>query len=202
MVRRIGSLALAAFLAGCALGPHTTVHTPAEQASIQQAQAYFDGLGGFSAQFVQAGPGDQMAQGAVRFETGHLRLDYIAPARRLVVAGDGRLVVKDEATSSLTRASLAANPLGLLLAGPVRLSGAIDVTDVQANADALQLSLDRADNPAQGLLTLFFRIQPNGALLLSGLEAVDAEQHRTRFALSGQQAHQRFDPAIFTLPHS
>ena len=187
-------------LAACALGPLSTPHTPAERASIDQAQSTLDGLHGLTAQFLQLGPNGGTASGTAWFEPGHLRLEYRSPQRRLVVAGDGRLVVRDAATDATTRISLSANPLGLLLAGPIRLDGAIDVTDIQRSATGLQLSLTRASNPAQGLLTLFFAVRPDGSLLLSGLEAVDAERQRTRFRLYGEQLGAGFAPSLFTLP--
>ncbi len=201
-IRQALALGLVACLAACTLGPPTTPHSAADQASIGQAQAALDGMGGLQARFVQVGPGDDSAEGTAWFETGHLRLQYDAPMRRIVVATRGRLVVHDEPSDATTRISLAANPLGLLLSGPVQLSGPIDVTDIQRGPATLQLSLTRASNPAQGLLTLFFDDRPDGSLVLSGLEAVDAERHRTRFHLLDQRTGQRFDPSLFAAPAS
>ena len=198
----IMALVLLAGLAGCALGGPATPRSTVDQASIAQAQATLDGMGGLQARFLQVGPGGETAQGTAWFETGHLRLQYDAPTRRIVVATRGRLVVHDEPSDATTRISLAANPLGLLLSGPVQLSGPIDVTDIQRGPGALQLSLTRASNPAQGLLTLFFDGRPDGSLVLSGLEAVDAERHRTRFHLFDQRTGQRFDPSLFVPPTS
>ncbi|WP_419731239.1 LolA family protein [Lichenicola sp.] len=199
---RSALLASGLVLSGCALGPHVTPHTAAEQASIDAAQSSLDSMRGLAARFVQVGPGSDTGAGSAWFETGHLRLQYDAPTRRIVVATRGRLTIHDDATDSTTRISLAANPLGLLLSGPVRLSGEIDVTDIQRSGAALQLSLARASNPAQGLLTLFFEVRPDGSLLLSGLEAVDAEQHRTRFHLYDQRVGQTLDEALFMPPGS
>ncbi len=198
--RRWAVWLMLALLSGCALGPVSTPHTPAEQADIMRAQSALDGLHGLEAQFMQLGPDGGTASGTAWFEPGHLRLEYRSPQRRLVVAGDGRLVALDGATDATTRISLSANPLGLLLAGPIRLEGAIDVTDVQRSATGLQVSLARSSNPAQGLLTLFFDVRPDGSLLLSGLEAVDAERHRTRFRLYAQRPGPGFAPSLFSLP--
>lgn len=206
-VRRLMRAALllgvaSAGLAGCALGPPAMPHDAAEQAGIDRAQQALDTMRGLRARFVQTGPGADSAAGVAWFETGHLRLQYDVPSPRLVVVARGRLVMHDDATGSTTRIALAANPLGLLLSGPVRLSGAVDVTDIQSGPSALQLSLTRASNPAQGLLTLLFTTRPDGSLMLSGLEAVDAERHRTRFRLSDQQVGLTLDPALFSLPVS
>ena len=195
---RLGWLA-PVLLSGCAVGPLSTPHTPAEQASIAQAQSTLDDLHGLKTRFVQRGPDGGSASGTAWFEPGHLRLEYLGAQQRLVVAGGGRLVARDAATGAMTRASLSVNPLGLLLAGPIWLGGPIDVTDIQRSATSLQLSLTRASNPAQGLLTLFFEVRPDGSLLLSGLEAVDAERHRTRFRLYDQQLEPGFAPSLFTI---
>ena len=197
-----GMVLVCGLLGACALGPLVTPHSPGEQAGIDQAQSALDTMRGLKARFLQLGPDTGTASGVAWFETGHLRLDYLAPSPRLVVATRGRLTLRDAATDSITRISLSANPLGLLLSGPVRLSGEIDVTDIQRSPTTLQLSLTRASNPAQGLLTLFFAVRPDGSLLLSGLEAVDAERHRTRFHLYDQQIGQSFDPTLFTPPGS
>ncbi|MCQ8277824.1 outer membrane lipoprotein carrier protein LolA [Acetobacteraceae bacterium KSS8] len=200
-LRAWAALLLGAGLAACGLQPPATTHDAADQASIAQAQQALDRMGGLKADFTQIGPGaNDVANGVAWFEPGHLRLDYAPPLHRVVVATHGRLTLHDEPSGATTRIALASNPLGLLLAGPVHLSGDIDVTDIQRGADTLQLSLDRASNPAQGLLTLLFVRQRDGALLLSSLEAVDAEHHRTRFDLSDQQTGQHFDPSLFTPP--
>ncbi len=197
-----GLALLCGLLGACALGAPVTPHTAGEQAGIDQAQAALDTMRGLKARFLQLGPDNGSASGVAWFETGHLRLDYLTPSPRIVVATHGRLTMRDAATASITRVSLSANPLGLLLSGPVHLSGEVDVTDVQRTPGALQLSLTRSSNPAQGLLTLFFVVRPDGSLLLSGLEAVDAERHRTRFHLYDQEVGQTFDPSLFSPPAS
>jgi outer membrane lipoprotein-sorting protein len=195
----VAASGLAASLPGCALTPAHTPHDPAQQAAIARAQRYLDELRGLRARFTQIGPDEAVAGGTAWYDPGHLRLQYDTPARRLLVAGGGRLVLHDEATGAVTRASLAVNPLGLLLSGPVRLSGEIDVTDVREAPGALQLSLARSSNPAQGLLTLLFQSDAAGALLLSGLQAVDAHGHHTRFQLSDQQSGLSFAPSLFAM---
>ncbi|MCQ8240695.1 LolA family protein [Rhizosaccharibacter radicis] len=196
------ALAAAMPLSGCALGPSHTVHDPSQQAAIDRVQTYFDNLRSLRAAFTQLGPEGDAASGTAWYEPGHLSLQYDRPVRRLLVAGNGRLVVHDDATGSITRASLDVNPLGLLLAGPVRLSGEIDVTDVREVPGALQLSMARTSNPAQGLLTLMFRIGAGGTLQLTGLEAVDSHQRRTHFLLSDQQEGLALDPSLFVPPSS
>ncbi|MBE7210996.1 MAG: outer membrane lipoprotein carrier protein LolA [Gluconacetobacter diazotrophicus] len=191
--------AVSALLSACA-SDGLEQHSPADRAAIARVQDTLDRLRGTEARFDQQGPGAQVASGTAWFQPGELRLAYDQPAGRIVVAANGRLTATDAATGSTTRASLAANPLGLLLAVPVRLSGDIRVTDVQHPPGGLQLSLARTGNPRQGLLTLVFAEQSDGTLLLSALDAVDAEQHRTRFTLSDERTGLLLDPALFIPP--
>ena len=106
-----------------------------------------------------------------------------------------------DSDDSTTRIALSANPLGLLLARPLRLSGDISVTDIQRGAGILQVSLARTSNPAQGLLSLVFSDR-SGTLALIGLQAVDARGQRTRFALLEARAGLELDPSLFKPPAS
>ena len=183
---RGGRPALAAgfflFLAGCAAAPEPAL-SPADQASVNEIQAWFDGLHEFSADFVQVWPNGAVGEGRALFDPpGRLRLDYLPRGSMTLVADGGHIVFTDARTGSTTRLPTRASPLGLLLDGRVQLGGAIRVTSVQRAAGALQVSLARADDPAQGLLTLTFAETP--ALNLTGIEAVDAEGRHTRFHLT------------------
>jgi outer membrane lipoprotein-sorting protein len=196
--RRAGCAALLALLAGCAATP-SSPHSPQEQADIARIQSTLDGLHGLRARFLQIGPDGGTSTGIAWYDPGRLRLQYDTPGRMVVVAAGQHLVAHRESDDSTTRIALSGNPLGLLLARPLRLSGPISVTDVQRGPDILQASLARTANPAQGLLTLIFSDTPAG-LGLIGLEAVDARRQRTRFHLTDVQTGLALDPALFTPP--
>ena len=168
---------------------------------MARIQSYLDTLHGLRAGFAQIGPDGAASSGTVWYDPGRLRLQYDAPNQMLVVAAGQHLVAHRESDGSTTRIALLGNPLGLLLARPLRLSGDIDVTDIQRGPGILQVSLARAANPAQGLLTLIFSDQPAG-LMLAGLEAVDARRNRTRLRLTDEQAGLDLDPALFRPPAS
>ena len=185
-----GARALAAglflSLAGCATAPAPAL-SPADQASVGQVQAWFDGLHDFTADFIQVWPNGAVGAGRAAFDPpGHLRLDYLPRGSMTLVADGGHIVFTDERTGSVTRMATRASPLGLLLEGHVQLGGDIRVTDVQRATGVVQLSMTRASDPAQGLLTLTFSDVPR--LDLTGIEAVDAEGRHTRFHLTNESA--------------
>ena len=192
--------ATAALLSGCVAAPAPSL-SPQDQSDIARIQSYLDALHGLRARFVQVGPDGATSTGTAWYDPGRLRLQYDAPARMLVVASGQHLVAHRDADDATTRIALSGNPLGLLLARPLRLSGAVGVTDIQRGPGILQASLARAANPGQGLLTLIFTDGAPG-LELIGLEAVDAHRARTRFNLIGGQAGLAFDPALFRPPAS
>ena len=172
---------------------------PADQASVARVQGWLDGLHGFSANFVQVWPNGAVGEGLVRFDPpGRLRLDYRPLGSTTLVANGGHIVFTDGRTGAVTRMPASASPLGLLLAPHVVFGGDIRVTDVQRAAGVLQVSLARADNPAQGLLTLTFH--GGEALALTGIEAVDAEGRHTRFHLADETTGARFAPSLFSAP--
>ena len=190
-----GALAL---LAGCAATSGAAL-SPVDRADVARVQSALDALRGFRARFVQTAPDRSSSVGTVWYDPGRLRLDYAAPQRMVVVASGRHLVAHRASDDSTTRIALSGNPLGLLLHQPLRLSGAIEVTDIQRRPGVLQISLARAANPSQGLLTLIFADQTE-TLRLVGLEAVDARGARTRFHLFDTQSGLGFPQGLFTPP--
>ena len=193
-------LAACLVLAGCATTGASAL-SALDRADVARIQSYLDTLRGVRARFTQVAPDGGVSTGTVWYDPGRLRLQYDAPARMLVVASGRHLVAHRDSDDSTTRIALSSNPLGLLLARPLRLAGDISVTNVQRGPGILQASLARTSNPAQGLLTLVFSDRA-GALALIGLEAVDARGQRTRFHLTATQAGLDLAPDLFNPPAS
>ena len=162
-------------------------------------QAYLNRLHGLRARFVQSGAAGIDGRGTVWYDPGRLRMQYDAAGGLVVVASGRHLVAHRQSDGATTRIALSGHPLGLLLARPLRLDGAIGVTDIRRGPSVLQVSLARTADPAQGLLTLIFVDRPSG-LGLIGLEAVDARRRRTRIELTDAQAGLVLDPLLFEPP--
>lgn len=192
-------LAVLIALSGCAVSS-TPAFPPAQQAAVERVQAWLDGLHGFEAKFLQVWPNGAVGSGVARFDPpGRLRLDYWPDDSMVLIANQGHVVFTDRRTGSVTRMPARASALGLLVDGRPRLSGPVRVTDVQTPPGALQISLARADNPQAGLLTLTFADRGGSDLVLTGIEAVDAESQRTRLHLTDQRVGIAFPPQIFAL---
>lgn len=189
--------AVLALLSGCAgTGPAATL-SPADRDSVARIQSALDSLHGLGARFVQIGADGATSAGLVRYDPGCLRLDYTTPSPMVVVASGQRLVAHRQSDDSTTRIALSGNPLGLLLAQPLRLGGPIQVTDIRRAPRLLQVSLARTANPAEGLLTLVFSEAADG-LMLRGLEVVDQRGARTRFDLFDERTGLSFAPELFS----
>ena len=197
LTRRAAGAALLTLLIGCAT--NDGVRSPRDQSDLARIQSTLDGLHGLRARFVQIAPDGGGSSGIAWYDPGRLRLEYETPSHMVVVASGQHLVAHRDSDDSTTRIALSGNPLGLLLARPLRLSGAISVTDIQRGPGVLQVSLTRTANPAQGLLTLVFSDR-EGDLRLIGLDAVDARRQDTRFHLFDEQTGLVLDPALFKPP--
>ena len=143
-------------LAGCAASQSDLA--PADAQAVARVQAWLDDLTTLRARFLQTWPDGAVSEGVAIFQPpGRLRLDYAPRDRMVLLANGGRIVLTDNTTGAVTRTPARSSPLGLLLEGRVRLLGdGIRVTDVQHVPGQLQLTLDRADNPLAGQLTLVF----------------------------------------------
>ncbi len=182
-----------ALLAGCMPKPATTL-SDADQAMLAQVQAYLNGLRQFQAQFDQTGD-DGAAFGLIWVQRpGRLRVQYVTPRPRLMLANHGRFLISDGATGAITTMPVANTPLDILLADEIELSGAITVSQFLPQPGSVQLGLTKTGNPGQGRLTLRFT---TGPLALASVVVQDAAGHTNTLALSGLQPGGSFDPAIF-----
>jgi outer membrane lipoprotein-sorting protein len=191
--RGLAALAVAG-LAACVQTPPALVLSGDDQAAIGQITTYLNGLQRFTAQFTQAGP-DGYSTGTVWMQRpGQLRVDYVRPQPKLMLANHGRLLLVDLSTQATTSLRLSRTPLDILLAPSIVLSGPVTITALQRVDGGLQLSLIKTDAAAQGTLTLRFTAAP---LALQGVTVVDRTGQTTAFNLSNLDTASPIDPARF-----
>ncbi|MBB2168622.1 outer membrane lipoprotein carrier protein LolA [Gluconacetobacter aggeris] len=165
---------------------------------VARVERYLNTTHGLTAQVVQTWPDGGVGEGTLSYEPGNLRLDYRTPHPMRLVAAGGHLVFRDAQRQSVTRMNLSHQPLGLLLATPVHLGGAVVVTAIRHGANVLQISMARSDNPSQGLLTLGFS-DFAGQLSLVAIDLMDARRNSTRLHLTGVRTGTDFPPDFFSL---
>ncbi len=181
-------------LAACVATPPPLVLSGDDQVAIGQIAAYLNGLQRFTAQFTQAGPDGYSAGNVWMARPGQLRVDYLRPQPKLMLANRGRLLLVDLTTQATTSLRLSRTPLDILLAPSIVLTGAVTITALQRVAGGLQLSLVKTDAPGQGTLTLRFTAAP---LALEGVSVVDRNGQTTAFNLTGLDPAAPIDPSRF-----
>jgi outer membrane lipoprotein-sorting protein len=196
LTRRRLTLALAAAgLAGPALAQSALA--PADQALVQRATAYLEGLGEAKARFVQTDSRGQTAQGTVYLKRpGKARFAYDPPSGLLVVSDGSTVSVADSRLKTFDKYPLSATPLSLFLGRTIRLDQGVQVTAVTRAADGFTLTARDARRQTAGQITLTFADNP---LRLLGWTVTDAQARTTRVQLDGLAAASGLDPALFEL---
>ncbi|MCP1241217.1 hypothetical protein GOB86_00705 [Acetobacter lambici] len=178
---RRGLFALAPlFLAACATTQQGAGRP--QSATVNRVESYFRTVNLQDAPFTQIWPNGASGNGLITYRPGYLDMRFTAPHDMELKASGRSAVFTDARNGSETHIGLGHSPLGLLLGNPVRLSGPVMVTDVQQPPGLVQISLTRADNPSQGLITLRFRDE-RGVLSLYDVRILDAERKLTQIRL-------------------
>jgi outer membrane lipoprotein-sorting protein len=189
---RLLGFVFAIALAGCAISTPAT--NPVQSAAIEQAETYFNGLQRFTARFTQTGS-DGLANGYVWVDRpGRLRVEYVRPSPRLILANHGRLLIADHLTGATRNMPVSRTPLDILLAKKVAFSGDVTVTSLQQQDNGVQVTLAKSAAPSEGHLTLQFSKRP---LALVGVVIQDSSGSTNTLALTDLQTAAHFDDDIF-----
>ncbi len=187
------SLLLSVWLGACA-GPPAPVLAGNDAATVAAAQEYLDGLRRFHARFIASGS-DGGADGVLWIDRpGRLRVEYVHPGAKLLLANHGRLLLEDGRTGAVTTMPVSRTPLDILLADHIDLSGKVSVTGVQRGEGTFQIGLRKTDAPSQGTLTVQFDAQP---LKLRGVVVQDSQGHSNAFSLYGLASDAALDGNLF-----
>jgi outer membrane lipoprotein-sorting protein len=185
----------AAALAGPAFAQGTL--SAADQALVDRAVAYLEGLVEAKARFIQTDARGQRTEGTVYLKRpGKARFAYDPPSGLLVVSDGSTVSVADSRLKTFDKYPLGATPLSLLLAKTIRLDRGVQVTGVTRAADGFTLTARDGRRQTAGQLTLTFTDNP---LRLEGWTVTDAQGRTTRVDLDGLAPAAGLDPALFEL---
>jgi outer membrane lipoprotein-sorting protein len=198
LTRRTLALGLAALpLPALAQRPAIQPLSAADQALVDRAAAYLQGLGEAKGRFVQTDPRGSVTQGDVYLKRpGKARFDYEAPSGLLVVS-DGALVsIADSRLKTFDSYPLKATPLSLFLARQIRLDKNVVVSRVSRMADGFSITARDGKKEAEGQITLTFS---NSPMALVGWTVTDAQGASTRIRLTSLTKTTGLAPSLFVL---
>ncbi len=170
----------------------------ADQALVDKAVAYLQGLPSARGRFVQTDPRGSVTQGAIYLQRpGRARFEYDAPSSLLVVS-DGKVVsVADKRLKTVNRYFLEQTPLKLFLADEIRLDRGVTVTRVNRLADGFELTAQDRVGKTRGQIVLTFSDAP---MQLLGWKITDARNAETQVRLTSLVRVGDLDPGLFHAP--
>jgi outer membrane lipoprotein-sorting protein len=169
----------------------------ADQALVDKAVAYLQGLGEAKGRFTQTDARGAVTTGELFLKRpGKARFAYDPPSGLLVVSDGGRVIVQDKRLGSFTAYPLGATPLSLFLAKTIRLDKGVEVTRVARAADGFTITARDGHKQTAGQIALTFTSAP---MALVGWAVTDAQGHTTNIRISGLAPASGLDPALFVL---
>lgn len=200
MTRRALTLGLVAAPLAAAAQPRPAslpALAPADQALVDRAVAYLEGLDEARGRFIQIDPRGARSSGVVYLKRpGKARFEYDPPAGLLVVSDGGNVSIANNRLKTFESYPLAATPLSLFLARQIRLDRGVAVTRVSRLSDGFTLTARDLRRQAEGQITLAFSDRP---LRLTGWTVTDAQGQTTQVRLEGLARSPGLSPTLFVL---
>ncbi len=173
--------------------------SPADQAMVDKATTYLQGLSSARGKFVQTDARGSQTTGMLYLQRpGKARFEYEAPSSLLVVS-DGRVVsVADKRLKTVNRYFLSQTPLKLFLADEIRLDRGVHIAGVRALNDGFEITAQDRAGKTKGQIIMTFGGSP---LQLLGWTVTDARNAPTRVRLTSLVRASGLDPALFKAPY-
>lgn len=166
-----------------------------DQARVERAAAYLQGLGEARARFIQTDYRGQTSQGVVYLKRpGRARFEYDPPSGLVVVADGAAVTVADNRLKTFNRYPLGSTPLSLFLARNIRLDRSVVITEVERLANGFVIHARDGRKKAAGQLALTFADSP---LQLTAWQVVDGQGRTTRVQLIGLERTSGLERSLF-----
>ncbi len=193
-----GSLGLA--VAAAALGNAAQAQTLSseDQAAVDRAVAYLQGLNSARGTFSETGPGGQTSRGSFYLQRpGKMRFEYSTPAG-LVVVSDGQNVMRyDPRLETFRQVPLSQTPLSAFLARNITLANRVRIDRVsRGNNGSFAIVARSTSRPNDGTITLAFAGNP---MRLHQWIITDAQGQQTRTVLDTLQPASGLAASLFQL---
>jgi outer membrane lipoprotein-sorting protein len=150
---------------------------------VQRANAYFNGMTSFSADFVQTNEDGRRYKGKLMVERpGKMRFDYAPPARVMILSDGSTVAVVDERLRTKDRYPIGQTPLKFLLDEQISLSR--DMKLIRAKADATEASVTVEDKTTFGGTSRVTMLFDGTSYELRGWKVVDGQGVTTAVSVS------------------
>lgn len=196
------ALALLAEPAFAAAAP-PPVLSPQDQATVQRALAYLQGVTTAQGHFVQTNPRGGSASGIFYLQRpGKARLDYDPPSG-VTVASDGHVLTQvNRRLKTIQSAPLGFTPFALFLSSNIRLEKGVTISAVTHTAQGFSLTARRGRKTTQGQITFNFAAEP---ISLKGWSLTEPQGRTTvvrltDFARSAPHPTAFFEPVLPPTP--
>lgn len=195
LVATIAAAALILSCAGSAKKPALAQESAPRAKTIKRVETYLNSIKSLRARFLQVSPTGEVARGTVLISRpGKLRIEYDPPSPVLILTQGSYLMLFDKDLQSPSYAPLDDSLAGFLVRPDIRLSGDVEVRELQGAKGVIRLSIVQTKSPEAGKLTLVFN---DGPLSLRQWVIVDAQGGETRVSLANPQFNIKIDPTKF-----
>ena len=191
-------LMLAALAAAAIATPAAAAKlSPADQALVDKAQAYLQGISQVKGRFTQTDPRGSTSAGDIYIKRpGKARFAYDAPRNMVIVSDGSRVSVYDPRLKTFDSYPLGQTPLSLFLAKEIRIERGVDITQVTRFPNGFAITAKDSRGQTRGWITLTFA---NSPFRLTEWTVSDAQGARTRVQIANLQPVASLDDGFFVL---
>ncbi len=169
-----------------------------EDALLRRIEAYLNGIDTLAANFLQVNHDGSISEGEIVIaRPGRMRIDYAAPLKVEIISDGDWITYIDRDLGQISQAPLNGSHAEFLLREELRFDDDVTVTGIKREANVVEITIARRENPEQGSMTLVFADKP---LELRQWSVVDPQRLTTRVTLFDTRFGLALDPALFEAP--
>ncbi len=169
-----------------------------DDALLRRVEAYLNGIDTLAANFLQVNHDGSISEGEIVLaRPGRMRIDYAPPLEVEIISDGSWITYIDRELGQISQAPLNGSHADLLLRGNLRFGEDVAVSNIKLEANVVEITIARLENPGQGSMTLVFADKP---LELRQWAVVDAQRLTTRVTLFDTRFGLALDPALFEAP--
>ncbi|HRK23334.1 MAG TPA: outer-membrane lipoprotein carrier protein LolA [Beijerinckiaceae bacterium] len=197
----------AATTPGAPKGPAPAAPAPAAAAgqnetprpTVERVNAYFNAIGGMTADFVQIGPDGRRWEGKLSIlRPGKMRFEYKPPSPLEIISDGTTVAVRDRKANTQDEYFVGQTPLKFLLRDRIDVARDAKVISLaQQGSDAVLVIEDRQTVGGTSRIRLTFN---NADMMLKQWIVTDPQGYDTRVQLANIDTTRRPNAALFVIP--